>query len=56
VFLQIWEISHAGVYQRAAALRVIRPFESIGACRSCFDVVRGLAKPPSTAGVTAGMH
>jgi hypothetical protein len=50
-----WEMSATGVYTRSPALRIVGPIASI-TCRSCFDAVSGLAKPPSTAGVTAGMH
>jgi hypothetical protein len=51
-----WQMTASGLYERAPALRMIQPLASI-TCRSCFDAVTGLAKPPTSAGVNAaGMH
>jgi hypothetical protein len=50
-----WQMTASGLYERAPALRIVGPIASI-TCRSCADALRGLAKPPTSAGVTAGMH
>ena len=43
-----WSMTPSGGHEKMPALKIVRPVNSIIACRSCFyrDIVSGLEKPP----------